>query len=205
MLLHIVASPKGERSASRSLADRFLATWREQNPDEEIDTLALFEEDLPRFEAEHAFRKFAPIFGEEVSSEAEDAWRIVTDAVARLDRADRILLSCPMWNYSIPWALKLYLDIIVQPRVTFGYNVEEMRHVGLLRNRPMQMILTRSSTMAGDYVDFQLPYLKHIFETIGIRDIRALVVPATTRPGAEAREAYVRSFDIQADAAARAF
>ena len=63
MLLHIVASPKGERSASRSLADRFIATWREQNPDEEIDTLALFEEDLPRFEAEHALRKFAPIFG----------------------------------------------------------------------------------------------------------------------------------------------
>ncbi len=89
--------------------------------------------------------------------------------------------------------------------MTFGYKADEMRHVGLLRNRPMQMILTRSSTMAGDYADFQLPYLKHIFETIGIRDIRALVVPATTRPGAEAREAYVRSFDAQADAAARAF
>ena len=40
---------------------------------------------------------------------------------------------------------------------------------------------------------------------IGIRDIRALVVPATTKPGAEAREAYVRSFDAQADAAARLF
>ena len=117
----------------------------------------MFDRDLPAFEKNRALAKFAPILGEQRSTEQEQAWDRSREEIRYLDEADKILLSCPMWNYSIPWRLKQYLDCIVQPIETFGYDFDRMEHVGLLRNRPLQLILTRSSTMAGDYADFSFP------------------------------------------------
>ena len=194
VLLHIEASPKGEYSYSSQIAQSFLAAYKEKNPEDEIRTLNVFDRDLPAFGKIEALAKFAPILGEQRSTEQEQAWDRVKEEIRYLDEADKILLSCPMWNYSIPWRLKQYLDCIVQPIETFGYDFDRMEHVGLLRNRPLQLILTRSSTMAGDYADFQLPYLKYIFGAIGIRDTRAMVASSTTQASKELTQAYLAPF-----------
>ena len=36
----------------------------------------------------------------------------------RLDLAERVLISTPMWNFGIPYKLKHWLDIINQPGLT---------------------------------------------------------------------------------------
>ncbi|MCB1697667.1 MAG: NAD(P)H-dependent oxidoreductase [Halioglobus sp.] len=205
VLLHIEASPKGEYSYSSQIAQSFLAAYKEKNPEDEIRTLNVFDRDLPAFGKIEALAKFAPILGEQRSTEQEQAWDRVKEEIRYLDEADKILLSCPMWNYSIPWRLKQYLDCIVQPIETFGYDFDRMEHVGLLRNRPLQLILTRSSTMAGDYADFQLPYLKYIFGAIGIRDTRAMVASSTTQASKELTQAYLESFVDEAKLAAAKF
>ena len=48
--------------------------------------------------------------------------------------------------------------------------------------------------MAGDYADFQLPYLKYIFGAIGIRDTRAMVASSTTQASKELTQAYLAPF-----------
>ena len=194
VLLHIEASPKGEYSYSSQIAQSFLAAYKEKNPEDEIRTLNVFDRDLPAFGKIEALAKFAPILGEQRSAEQEEAWGRVKEEIRYFDEADKILLSCPMWNYSIPWRLKQYIDCLVQPIETFGYDFEKMEHIGLLRNRPLQLILTRSSTMAGDYADFQLPYLKYIFGAIGIRDTRAMVASSTTQASKELTQAYLAPF-----------
>lgn len=204
-ILHIAASPKGAHSSSRRIADIFLTTLQETTPDVVLDTLVLFEESLPDFGQQEAEAKFAPIFGQERTADQEQAWQNILDCVARFDAADKIVVSSPMWNFSIPYKLKHYLDLIMQPRVTFGYDPQTMQHLGLLKNRPLQLILTRSSIMPGHHNDFQLSYLRFAFEFMGIRDIRALTAWQTTKPTAENREAYIRSFFDQAEAAARTF
>lgn len=191
-VLHISASPKGEFSASEKMAEAFLAKYRAQNPTHGIRRLNVFEAGLPPFGKLHAIAKFAPIIGEERTAEQEKLWQEILAIIRDFDRADKILLSTPMWNYSIPWALKLYIDCIMQPRVTFGFNPETKLHMGLLKDRPVQFLLTRSSTMPGDYGDFQLPYLRWVFNSIGLHDIRVLSAWQTTKPTREAREAYVR-------------
>ncbi|OGK10273.1 MAG: hypothetical protein A2W80_08310 [Candidatus Riflebacteria bacterium GWC2_50_8] len=35
--------------------------------------------------------------------------------------ADIIIISVPMWNFGMPYRLKHYLDVIVQPRHLFCY------------------------------------------------------------------------------------
>jgi FMN-dependent NADH-azoreductase len=204
-ILHIEASPRGARSGSSQLATWFLEACRQTRPDAEIETLNVFDADLPRFAADAAQAKFAPIFREELTESQIEIWRAVKARIAEFDACDKLVLSCPMWNYSIPYELKHYLDVIVQPILTFGYDFERMMHVGLLRNRPVQLLLTRSSTPPGDYGDFQLPYLRYVLGSIGLRDIRVITAWQTTQPTAEAREAYLNGFRQECQAAGALF
>lgn len=192
-------------SASLRLAHAFLDEFKTFSSYKDINTIDLFTEALPEFGRDESIAKFAPILGEATTPDQDQAWAKVLSEIERFDRADRILLSAPMWNYSIPYKLKHYLDLIMQPRVTFGYNPKTMEHVGLLRNRPTQFILTRSSVFPGDFRDFQLPYLKFAFDCIGIRDVSALTAWGTTQPTAEQREEYIANFEIEARKAARKF
>ncbi|MGH0037996.1 MAG: FMN-dependent NADH-azoreductase [Myxococcota bacterium] len=204
-ILHIEASPRGDRSGSSRLATWFLDACRKANPDDTIETLNVFEADLPTFRADAAHAKFAPIFQEEVSEEQSAIWEAVKQQISHFDAHDKIVLSCPMWNYSVPWALKAYIDVLVQPILTFGYDFEKMVHLGLLRNRPVQLLLTRSSTPPGAPNDFQLPYLRHIFGSIGLNDIRQIVAWQTTQPSAEARGDYIASFRDECEKQGAAF
>lgn len=204
-ILHIEASPRGARSGSSRLATWFLDAYRKTNPDDAIETLNVFEADLPTFGADAAHAKFAPIFQEEMSEEQSAIWDAVKAQIEHFDASDKIVLSCPMWNYSVPYPLKHYIDILVQPILTFGYDFEKMLHVGMLRNRPVQLLLTRSSTPPGAPYDFQLPYLRHVFGSIGLNDIRQVVAWQTTQPSAEARGDYIASFRDECERAGASF
>lgn len=204
-LLHIHCSPKGEQSSSLRLASAFIHEVQTIAPNTSVETIDLFTEELADFGSNEAIAKFAPIFGEATSPAQDRAWAKVLSEIERFDRADKILLSTPMWNYSIPYKLKHYLDIIMQPRVTFGYNPNTMEHFGLLRNRPTQFILTRSSVAPGDFRDFQLPYLQFAFDCMGIRDVSVLAAWRTTQATTEQREQYILDYEVQARQAAPAF
>jgi len=205
-VLHLEASPKGADSASSALARAFLEAYAERHPGDRIETLSVWNTDLPAFGPEHARAKFAPLLGEKLTAEQEAAWDVVKQTIRAFDSADKLVISCPMWNFSIPHALKNYIDVIVQPGLRFSAKVENgvLVHFGLLRDRPTQLLLTRSSTPEGDAHDFQLPYLRHILGFIGIEDVRALVAGATTKPAGE-REAYLDKQCALARSAAGSF
>jgi FMN-dependent NADH-azoreductase len=205
-ILHISGSPKGERSASLKMANVFLDHYLARHPGHQVHHIDTFDEVAnPDFGNAAAQHKFAPIFGEAQTDEGKAAWQGVERIIEMVKTSGKIVVSCPMWNYSVPWAMKRFLDNLVQPGWTFGYDFKKMQHIGLLENRPLQLILTRSSTMAGDYADFQLPYLTYMFGAIGIRDTRVICASATTQPGADARQNYVEGFYPQLRAAAENF
>lgn len=204
-VLFISASPNGARSASGRIARVFLEAYRAKHPRDEIVEISLFDYDLPEFGRLEADAKFAPLFGEDTTAEQNAAWGRIVREIEIFKSADKIVLATPMWNLGIPYKLKHYIDILVQPRHSFGYDRAAMKHIGLLANRPVQLILTRSSILPGDFADFQLPYLKYIFEFVGIHDIRVLTAWQTTKPTPEARDAYVGSFYSAAREAAENF
>ena len=204
-VLHIHASPKREYSASGKLTSMFIDAYREKHPDHEVETLSLFECELPEFGYDQTVAKFAPIFGDDLNDQQEKKWQVILDMIAGFDSADKIIVSTPMWNGSIPYKLKHYIDILVQPLVSFGFDPETGEHFGLLRDRPLQFILTRSSVPVGDPFDNQLPYLKSIFDFIGIRDHRTVIAESTTLPTPEERAQYIQSFSETLRAAATEF
>ena len=45
--------------------------------------------------------------------------------IERFKGADKYLFSLPMWNFGIPYKLKHYIDVLVQPTYTFSFSPKE--------------------------------------------------------------------------------
>jgi FMN-dependent NADH-azoreductase len=205
LILYISASPNGERSGSDRIAREFLDEYRIHNAGDKVRHLPLFEYQLPEFGMLEATAKFAPIYNETLDEKSRDAWTKVEKVISDFKAADKILIASPMWNLGVPYRLKHYIDILVQPHLTFGFDPKTKKHIGLVENKPTQLILTRSSVMPGDFSDFQLPYLRYVLDFIGIYDVRAICAWQTTKRSQEERDKYIVSFFEEARAAARAF
>lgn len=189
-LLYIQASPLGEHSFSIRAADAFLDAYRQAHPADEIDRLNLFEADLPPFDAPFARAKMAKMLGEALGREESAAWDRVERLIDRFKRADKYLLAVPMWNFGIPFALKLYIDHLVQPGYTFDPSAAK-GSTGLVGDKPTFVAYARGGEYKlgpeGDPFDFQKSYLEAVFGLIGIRDnLQSVVVQPTLAQGPDA-------------------
>jgi len=207
-LLHIQASPRGDRSASTRVARAFLARYGQAHPDDMIETLDLFSGEIPEFEAPEAAAKYGVMAGQEPRDEAARAWKRVVRVIDHFKAADKIVIAAPMWNFSIPYQLKRYIDVIVQPGLTFTYSPAE-GYRGLVTGRPAMLILARGGEYpAGSETaayDMQRPYLELILRFIGFERINTILVEPTLMQGPEVAERKVEEAIARAEAAAEAF
>jgi FMN-dependent NADH-azoreductase len=110
--------------------------------------------------------------GNDLYGEFKEAWEDILSEIRRFLSADAYLISTPMWNFSVPYTLKHYIDIIVQPNYLFRYaegGVED-----LAKNKKMAVITSRGGEYSSEKtrsLDFQEPYLRTIFGFVGITDI----------------------------------
>jgi len=147
-LLRIDVSPRGDYSVSKKLADAVTAAWLAKNPTGTVTTRDLSKGgplpfvDLPWITAAYS----AP---DSHSQEQKAAIAVSNELIAELKSADTILISSPLYNFTLPAALKAWVDHIVRFNVTFGPN-----YVG--------------SPASG--MDFFSPYIKALFGFIGITD-----------------------------------
>ena len=173
-LLHISASPRGERSESRALADVFLAAYRETHPEVEIDTWDLWDGSLPAFGPAAAHAKMAVFAGADPMGEQATAWRAAKGAFERFSAADQYLFSVPMWNAGIPYILKQFIDVVSQPGMVFSFDGEK-GYTGLLTGRKAAVVYTSAVYGPGRPPsfgsDFQAPYLRDWLTWAGIDDI----------------------------------
>lgn len=172
-LLHIIASPRGADSRTLEVSRVFTDTLKKKYPSCRIDELNLFQEPLPELTLKMISGKYALLSGKDLSLEAQKAWMPIESHIQRFLSADGYLISSPMWNFSIPYPLKHYIDIIIQPKYLFRYSEKGVE--GLVKNKKMTVITSRG----GDYgpgslfhsYDFQEPYLRAVFGFVGISDI----------------------------------
>ena len=173
-LLHISASPRGDRSESLALADTFLASYRDAHPDAEIETWDLWDGTLPSFGPAAAHAKMAVFAGADPMGEEVTAWRAAKDAFGRFAAADQYLFSVPMWNAGIPYILKQFIDVVSQPGMVFSFD-GEAGYTGLLTGRKAAVVYTSAVYGPGRPPsfgsDFQAPYLRDWLNWVGVDDI----------------------------------
>lgn len=171
-LLHIVATPRGEESRTLQISEPFLSAFLEKNPSWIVDELDLGKEDLPPLSMKSVSGKYVLLQGKEIFGSLRESWAEILQHIERFKTADLFLLSTPMWNFSIPYMLKHYIDLIVQPRHLFRYR-EDGSVEGLVKEKKMVVITSRGGAYGGkmESFDHQEPYLRTIFGFIGISDI----------------------------------
>jgi FMN-dependent NADH-azoreductase len=184
-LLYIQASPRMMRSRSTQVGDAFVEAFRRTHPDDQVTTLELSAADLPTVDGDLLDAKYALLHGREHTPEQARAWRAVELVISQFKAAHTLLLTLPMWNFGIPYRLKQYIDVLVQPGYTFTYD-PETGYRGLVAGIRAVVVYARGgeyATPPADAMDFQKPYVEAILGFIGITDITGIVVEPTLAEG----------------------
>ena len=172
-LLHIIATPRQEESRTLRVTEAFFEGLEDNDPDCRVDTLDITKEKLPPMTIKAVSGKYILLGGKDLSEDLKPAWNDIIKHIERFLSADGYLISSPMWNFSIPYYLKHYIDVILQPRYLFKYT--EKGPEGLVKNKKMVVITSRGGDYGPDSpfhsYDFQEPYLKAVFGLSGITDI----------------------------------
>jgi FMN-dependent NADH-azoreductase len=185
-ILYIKASPRTGRSHSIAVADAFLDSYRQSHPDDKVEILELFEKELPPFDLPAVTAKYKIMHAKEHSADDQKIWARVVSIIEEFKSADKYVLAVPMWNFSIPYRLKQYIDILVQPGLTFTVT-EDGGYDGLVKDKSVFIAYARGGEYPegtpAEAFDLQKKYLELILGYMGLTDIRSVVVGPTLAAG----------------------
>lgn len=185
-LLYIQASPRGQRSHSVAVTDAFIEAYEQKYPDDEIVILNVFDAPIPNFDGLAVQAKYTILHGKPHSQAEQEAWKDVEQVIEQFTSADKYVLAVPMWNFGIPYRLKQYIDLLVQPGYTFSYS-PEAGYQGLVSGKPILAVFARGGEYPpgseAEAVDLQTRYIELIFGFMGFKDIRSVVVEPTLQGG----------------------
>jgi FMN-dependent NADH-azoreductase len=194
-LLHIEASPRKTRSASLDAARAFIDAYRLSHPQASIETLDVWRMRLPEFDNDALDAKYAGLSGTPLTPSQQTAWDHIHALAKPLHEAKTLLFSVPLWNFSIPYKLKHFIDVVSQKDVLFSFD-PQVGFGGLLAGKRAVVVYARGldydkhSPTPAHAFDFQKPFFDAWLRFVGIEDIASIVVEKTL-------------FGPQVDAAAR--
>lgn len=170
-ILHVDASPRGAKSQSRLLAGEFIGAWKESHPGDKVVTRDLAKDVPPAPTAEWIEAAFE--FKDPGSPRTKTLLADSDRMIAELRDADRIVLSSPMHNFSVPATLKAYFDRVVRPRVTFRFGADGPE--GLLpKGKKLLVVTARGGIYApgtpSASLDHQEPFIRAVFGFMGVAD-----------------------------------
>src|SRR5258705_4322988 len=113
-----------------------------------IDTLNVWEETLPDFDQEAIGAKYKGINKEPMDQAETAVWDKIQELAVRFQRAARIVLGVPMWNFAYPYKLKQEIDLTCQRNMLFTYDGKE--DCPLVKTAPAFVVYVRGATYAED-------------------------------------------------------
>jgi FMN-dependent NADH-azoreductase len=193
-LLHIDASPRGERSVSRQLTRDFASAWKQAHTVGKIIYRDLGHKSLPFVTETWIAAAYTP--PDALSPELREALAISNELIAELETATEYVFGVPMHNFSVPAAFKAYIDQIVRVGRTFA--VVESGYKGLLLGKKATVITSsggayRSGTPLAPY-NYQEPWLRTVLGLIGVTDVEFVVAAGLSEVefGKRDREQYLK-------------
>jgi len=187
-LLRIDSSATQPNSHSKALADYYIEHLRASTP-----RLHVIEDNIGLHPTPHLSQ---PTIGamytpaDSRTAEQTQALQQSDQYIQNLKAADTIMISAPMYNFSIPSTLKAYFDHIARVGETFQYG--ETGPQGLLSGKQAIVIIATG----GDYtrepysaINFVAPVIKQVLSFIGIDDVRIIQAPNMAKTGAPQQDA----------------
>jgi FMN-dependent NADH-azoreductase len=171
-------------SVSRELTAKFVEEWKRENPGGEVVVRDLAKTPLPLITDEWTLAVHSDPLA--LTPAQREVIAISDTLIAELFAADTVVIGVPMYNFSVPWTLKAWIDQVVRVGKTFAYNANGPQ--GLFTGKKIVIITSRGSSYgpgsSRSRADFQEPYLRHIFGFIGATDV-TFIHAENQRPGGE--------------------
>lgn len=174
-ILQIDSSPRGDASLSRQIT-RYVAKQLQETGDK-IMIRDLATTDLPLLTEAHIGAFFTP--GDQRSDEQRDLLKLSETLIAELKQAKQLVIGAPMYNFSVPAALKAWIDLICRAGETFRYT--ENGPKGLLNIEQAFIVVSAGGTDIGSPIDFNSTYLAHVCRFIGIENVHIIDVSGSKR------------------------
>lgn len=114
-----------------------------------------------------------------VTSRTPDAaqFDLSEQLIGEIEATDALIVNTPMHNFTVPAALKLWIDYVLRIHRTFASTPDGK--VGLMRDRPTVVIVGSGGFHRGERArqpDFLTPYLHYALGSIGIHDVQFLLL-----------------------------
>ena len=174
-LLYINFSPRSE-SVSRRLAEQFINKWSTLHPD--ARSISKDYGLSPVEGPSDAWIKANMTPPPERTVDQIDLLAVSDGLIADIHRASHIVISSPMFNFTLPWQFKAYIDNIVRVGHTFSFSPD--KGFGPLLDPKKKLLLVWAS--AGEYppgtpgeaYDHFTKYVSFIFGFMGLIDFRSV-------------------------------
>ncbi|MGO4700458.1 FMN-dependent NADH-azoreductase [Dyella sp. 2RAB6] len=158
-LLHIDSSALGSHSVSRGLTASIVAELVREQPGVEVTYRDLAAQPLPHWTP--------------VADAADPSAMLGSAVLEEFLAADVIVIGAPMYNFSVPSALKAWIDRVAVAGKTFHYTANGPE--GLAKGKRVVIASSRGGFYgqgtAAQPFDFQEPYLRAVLGFLGVTDV----------------------------------
>jgi FMN-dependent NADH-azoreductase len=168
----------GDHSISRAVDGAFIEAFKARHATADIITHDLAIESIPHLDGEAIGAGYTPEDARSVSAAAKHNYRL--GLIKEVNEAKHILVSTPMWNFSVPSVLKAWIDQIIIPGA-------------VAVTGKVTVIISQGGSYAPGAPragwDWESGFMKQLFESIGATDIEVIVSEfglAGIAPGLEA-------------------
>lgn len=108
------------------------------------------------------------------TNEMKLALSLSDELISEIKESSHIILAAPMYNFSVPWTVKAYVDLITRAGHTFGFDPITASFFPLLQNKRLALLSASAGAYSeAPYSDFDLceRYIRTIFGFMGITDV----------------------------------
>lgn len=166
-VLRVDSSARHNESVSRDLGDEIVRRLAQQHPGMQVDQIDLGA-GMTHIDAAWVAANFTP--ADQRDDAAKARLEASDEAVAALTRSDAVVLTAPVYNFSVPSTLKAWIDHVCRAGLTFRYTDNGPQ--GLLHDRPVYLAMASGGVPFGSAADFASTYLQQVFGFVGIQDVR---------------------------------
>ncbi len=163
-ILHIDASARRTGSVTRQLSKQIVARLGQDVIRRDLA------DPLPLLDEAWIVANFTP--APERDPTQSDRLALSDALIDEIMAADTLVIGAPVYNFSVPAALKAWIDLICRAGVTFKYTPDGP--VGLLQGKRALIAVASGGTQVGSQIDFATGYLRHIMGFIGITDVQII-------------------------------
>ncbi|MDC9596317.1 FMN-dependent NADH-azoreductase [Xenorhabdus anantnagensis] len=179
-------------SQSSQLANYFVEKWLADHSENNITIRDLAEKPVPVLDGElvNALRPN----GSELTERQQSALALSDELIAELQAHDVIVITAPMYNFTIPTQLKAYFDLIARAGVTFRYT--ETGPEGLLKGKRAIILTSRGGIHKDSQTDVMTPYLRIFLGFIGITDVEFVFAEGLAMGTESANQAHQDAHNV---------